>query len=57
MTPAMQSQIRDCVGRLTWGNQSVQTCINGGVPLAAIRAALLELGRNPDAEMKMGETE
>ena len=55
MTDAMQSQIRDCVGRLTWGHQSVRTCINGGVPIPAIRAALLELGRDPDAEMKMIE--
>lgn len=44
--PAMQSQIRDAVGRITWGCQTVRICINGGVPLAAIRAALIELGRD-----------
>ena len=52
MNAAMQSQIRDCVGRLTWGHQTVAHCLSVGVPAAAVRAALLELGRDPGAEMK-----
>lgn len=57
--PAMQSQIRDCVGRLTWGHQTVRHCLSVGVPAAAVRVALEQMGRDADAEMKaaMGETE
>lgn len=49
---AMASQIRDAVGRLTYGHQSVRTCLDGGVHPNALRAALTEIGRDADAEMK-----
>jgi len=52
MTDAKDGQIRDAVARLTWGYQSVATCLADGVPASAVRAALVELGRDPDAEMK-----
>ena len=51
-TPAMDQQVRDAVGRLTWGYQSAATVLAAGVHVNALRAALVQLGRDADAEIK-----
>ena len=52
ITPAMEQQVRDAVGRLTWGYQSAATVLAAGVHVNALRAALVQLGRDADAEIK-----
>ena len=51
-TPAMEQQVRDAVGRLTWGYQSAENVLAAGVHVNALRAALVQLGRDADAEIK-----
>ena len=45
-------QVRDAVGRLTWGYQSAATVLAAGVHVNALRAALVQLGRDADSEIK-----
>ena len=51
-THAMEQQVRDAVGRLTWGYQSAATVLAAGVHVNALRTALVQLGRDADAEIK-----